>query len=93
MALSGMSIVCVHMQFGPQSGGLLSPLQNCSGGISSICDRGGAGGDLYDISSIKLITWSPPGATKNNNDLKIYIKYKCLNQIFNSLCDIPRYLL
>lgn len=56
MAFKGISTLCVHIQFCPQSGGRLSPLQNCSGGISSICDNGGAGGDTYEISSTKLIT-------------------------------------
>lgn len=58
-----MSILCVHMQFGPQSAGRLSPLQNCSGLISSYCEMSGAGADRYEISSIREITWSPVGAT------------------------------
>lgn len=56
MAFSGISILCVHIQFGPQSAGRLSPLQNCSGLISSYCDTSGAGGDKYEISSISDIT-------------------------------------
>lgn len=52
------------MQFGPQSAGRLSPLQNCSGLISSYCDSSGAGGDRYEISSISEMTWSPVGATE-----------------------------
>ena len=31
--------------------------------MSSYCDNRGDGGDMYDISSIRLITWSPVGAT------------------------------
>lgn len=56
IALSGISILCVHMQLAPQSAGRLSPLQNCSGLISSYCDNSGAGGDKYEISSISEIT-------------------------------------
>lgn len=63
MALWGMSTLWVHMQLAPQSAGLLSPLQNCSGGISSIWESGGAGGKVKDISSTKEMTWSPVGAT------------------------------
>uniref|UniRef100_A0A1B0AMH4 Uncharacterized protein n=1 Tax=Glossina palpalis gambiensis TaxID=67801 RepID=A0A1B0AMH4_9MUSC len=55
-AFNGISILWVHMQFGPQSAGLLSPLQNCSGLISLYCDVNGAGADKYEISSIKEIT-------------------------------------
>lgn len=60
-----MSILCVHIQFGPQSAGRLSPLQNCSGLISSYWEMSGAGADKYDISSISEMTWSPVGATVN----------------------------
>lgn len=56
MALSGMSTLWVHMQLGPQSAGRLSPLQNCSGSMSSYCDISGAGGDRYEISSMREIT-------------------------------------
>lgn len=45
IAFSGMSTVCVHIQLAPQSGGRLSPLQNCSDGMSLICDSIGDGGD------------------------------------------------
>lgn len=65
-----MSMTWVHMQFSPQSAGLLSPLQNCSGSISLYCDSNGAGGDMYDISSIKLIICAPFGATVNEK--KVY---------------------
>lgn len=65
IAFNGMSTVCVHIQFSPQSGGRLSPLQNCSGGMSCNCEIIGAGGDTYEISSISEIKWSPPGATRN----------------------------
>lgn len=44
------------MQFGPQSAGRLSPLQNCSGLISSYCEMSGAGADRYEISSMSEIT-------------------------------------
>lgn len=71
-AFSGISILCVHMQLVPQSAGRLSPLQNCSGLMSSYCERSGAGGDKYEISSIKEMTWSPVGATENE-------KQKCSN--------------
>lgn len=64
-ALCGISTWCVHMQLAPQSAGLLSPLQNCSGGMSSICESGGAGGNVNEISSTREITWSPVGATAN----------------------------
>lgn len=64
IAFNGMSTVCVHMQFMPQFGGRLSPLQNCSGGMSCSCESNGDGADTYDISSISDIKWSPPGATK-----------------------------
>lgn len=57
----------VQRQSTGQFAGLLSPLQNRSGDNSCICDRGGAGGALYDISSTKLNTWSPPGATGKNS--------------------------
>lgn len=63
MAFNGMSTLWVHMQLGPQSGGRLSPLQNWLWSMSSYWERIGAGGDTYDISSTKLIRWSPPGAT------------------------------
>jgi hypothetical protein len=34
--------------------------------MSSICESGGDGGFTYEISSTKLMTWSPPpGATAN----------------------------
>lgn len=56
MALYGMSTLCVHMQLAPQSAGLLSPLQNCSGGMSSICESGGDGGNVKEISSTSDIT-------------------------------------
>lgn len=55
IAFNGISTVCVHIQFKPQFGGRLSPLQNCSGGMSWICDNIGAGGDTYEISSINEI--------------------------------------
>lgn len=71
MALNGMSTLWVHMQFAPQSAGLLSPLQNCSGGISSICDKRGDGGNVKDISSTKDITWSPVGATETKKQEKL----------------------
>lgn len=45
IAFNGISILCVHMQFGPQSAGRLSPLQNCSGLISSYWEMSGAGAD------------------------------------------------
>lgn len=45
MASRGMSILCVHIQFAPQSAGRLSPLQNCSGFMSSYWDSNGAGAD------------------------------------------------
>lgn len=63
IAFTGISILCVHIQLAPQLAGRLSPLQNCSGLISSYCDSNGAGGDKYEISSISDITWSPVGAT------------------------------
>lgn len=63
IAFNGISILWVHMQFGPQSAGRLSPLQNCSGLISSYCEMSGAGADRYDISSMSEMTWSPVGAT------------------------------
>lgn len=63
MEFSGTSIMCVQRQSTGQSAGLLSPLQNSSGDSSCICESGGAGGELYDISSTKLMTWSPVGAT------------------------------
>ena len=56
IALCGMSTLCVHIQLAPQSAGLLSPLQNCSGGISSICDKGGEGGNVKEISSTSDMT-------------------------------------
>lgn len=56
IAFNGISILCVHMQFGPQSAGRLSPLQNCSGLISSYCEMSGAGADRYEISSMRDIT-------------------------------------
>lgn len=56
IAFSGMSILCVHIQLVPQLAGRLSPLQNCSGFISSYWDRSGAGGDKYEISSINEMT-------------------------------------
>lgn len=55
IAFNGMSTLCVHMQFISQFGGRLSPLQNCSAGMSSICEIIGAGGDTYEISSISEI--------------------------------------
>lgn len=64
MAFNGISTLCVHMQLAPQLAGRLSPLQNCSGLMSSYCERSGVGGDRYEISSINEITWSPVGATK-----------------------------
>lgn len=73
IAFNGMSILCVHMQFGPQSAGRLSPLQNCSGFISSYWEMSGAGADKYDISSISEMTWSPVGATVNGRVPYIYI--------------------
>lgn len=63
IAFTGISILWVHMQLAPQLAGRLSPLQNCSGLISSYWDSNGAGGDKYEISSISDITWSPVGAT------------------------------
>ena len=63
MAFIGISILCVHIQLGPQLAGLLSPLQNCSGLMSLYCDVKGAGGERYEISSMRDITWSPVGAT------------------------------
>lgn len=45
IAFNGMSTVCVHMQLAPQFGGRLSPLQNCSAGMSFIWDSIGDGGD------------------------------------------------
>ena len=63
MAFSGTSTMWVQRQFGAQSAGLLSPLQNWSGEMSFSCDIGGAGGDTYEISSIKDIRWSPEPTT------------------------------
>ena len=68
IAFSGMSTVWVHMQFCAQFGGRLSPLQSCSGGTSSICERSGAGAETYEISSMSDIKWSPPGATGREED-------------------------
>lgn len=63
IAFNGRSIVWVQAQSGPQFGGGLSPLQNCSGGISYGWDRGGAGGNVNDIPSTNDDIWSPLGAT------------------------------
>jgi len=68
-ALYGISTWCVHMQLAPQSAGLLSPLQNCSGGMSLSCESGGAGGNVNEISSTREITWSPVGATADTQEL------------------------
>ena len=70
MEFIGMSTLWVHIQLAPQSAGLLSPLQNCSGGISASWDIGGDGGNVNEISSTNEMTWSPVGAT-------IKIKYWC----------------
>lgn len=64
IALYGMSTIWVHIQFCPQSGGLLSPLQKTSWSISSIWESGGEDGNVNDISSMRLITWSPPVAAE-----------------------------
>jgi len=77
-ALCGMSTWCVHMQLAPQSAGLLSPLQNCSGGMSSICESGGAGGNVNEISSTREITWSPVGATVNNKTWLLILEENCV---------------
>lgn len=80
IALSGISILCVHIQLVPQSAGRLSPLQNCSGFISSYCDSSGAGGDKYEISSINDMTWSPVGATAVFvfDERKNWVKYSLM---------------
>lgn len=87
-AFSGISTLCVHIQFCPQLLGLLSPLQNCSGFMSSYCERGGAGAAIYEISSIKLSRWSPFGATIAKR--KKMIKFTLLFIYF--LVSVPKYL-
>lgn len=80
MAFRGISTLWVHMQLGPQSAGRLSPLQNWLWSMSSYWDKIGAGGETYEISSTRLIRWSPPGAT---------VKWKwnvCHQHFLNSSC-------
>ena len=59
IVLYGMSTLCVHMQLAPQLAGLFSPLQNCSGGMSSICEISGADGKVKEISFTRDVKMIP----------------------------------
>lgn len=53
--------------------------------MSSYCERGGAGGAIYEISSIKLRRWSPFGATVSESKISTHLQTSLL-QVYLNIC-------